>query len=56
MRLLPTCVLKAPLVALAQPGFAAYVYLKTDLNTAEPETYSVYIDDLDDIYVEPASN
>lgn len=38
------------------PGFAAYVYLKTDLNTAEPETYSVYIDDLDDIYVEPASN
>ena len=38
------------------PGFAAYVYLKTDLNTAEPKTYSVYIDDLDDIYVEPASN
>lgn len=38
------------------PGFAAYVYLKTDLNTAEPETFSIYIDDLDDIYVEPASN
>lgn len=37
-------------------GFAAFVYLKTDISTVEPETYSVYIDDLDDIYVELASN
>lgn len=37
-------------------GFAAYVFLKTDPNSSEPETYSVYIDDLDSIYVEPASN
>lgn len=37
-------------------GFSAYVFLKTDPNSSEPETYSVYIDDLDSIYVEPASN
>jgi hypothetical protein len=47
---------ESSLGSASTPGFAAYVYLKTDLNTAEPETYSVYIDDLDDIYVEPASN
>lgn len=38
------------------PGFAVYVYLKPDLQTQEPETYSIYIDDLDEIYVEQASN
>lgn len=37
-------------------GFAAYIYLKTDPSIVEPETYSVYVDDLDDIYVEKASN
>lgn len=37
-------------------GFAAYIYLKTNPSIAEPETYSVYVDDLDDIYVERASN
>lgn len=37
-------------------GFAAYIYLKTDPSVVEPETYSVYVDDLDDIYVEQASN
>lgn len=47
---------ESSLGSASTPGFAAYVYLKTDLSTAEPETYSVYIDDLDDIYVEPASN
>jgi hypothetical protein len=47
---------ESSLGSASAPGFAAYVYLKTDLNTAEPETFSVYIDDLDDIYVEPASN
>jgi hypothetical protein len=39
-----------------ETGFAAYIFLKTDPNSSEPETYSVYIDDLDSIYVEPASN
>ncbi|MBO6920295.1 MAG: hypothetical protein JJ858_17845 [Rhizobiaceae bacterium] len=47
---------ESSLGSASAPGFAAYVYLKTDLNTVEPETYSIYIDDLDDIYVEPASN
>lgn len=37
-------------------GFAAYVYLKTDPSVVEPDTYSVYVDDLDDIFVEQASN
>lgn len=37
-------------------GFAAYIYLKTDPSIVEPETYSVYVDDLDDIFVEQASN
>lgn len=37
-------------------GFSAYIYLKTDPSVVEPETYSVYVDDLDDIYVEQASN
>lgn len=37
-------------------GFAAYIYLKTDPSVVEPATYSVYVDDLDDIYVEQASN
>lgn len=38
------------------PGFASFIYLKTDPSIIEPETYSVYVDDLDDVYVEQASN
>ena len=37
-------------------GFAAYIYLKMDPKDVEPETYSLYIDDLENIYLEPASN
>ncbi|MEW7008416.1 hypothetical protein [Lentilitoribacter sp. EG35] len=37
-------------------GFAAYVYLKTDPSIVEPTTYSIYVDDLDDIFIEQASN
>lgn len=39
-----------------QPGFAAYVYLKPDLKTVEPETWSVLVDDLGDISVSRADN
>lgn len=40
----------------SQPGFAAYVYLKPDLKTTEPETWSVLVDDLGDITVSQADN
>ena len=42
--------------AASQPGFAAYIYLKTDPKVIEPDTWAVYIDDLGDIRVEQSSN
>lgn len=40
----------------AEPGLFATVYLKTDPATAEPESWTVLIDDLGDIKVERATN
>ncbi|MEI2302041.1 hypothetical protein [Ensifer sp. MJa1] len=40
----------------AQPGMFATVFLKTDPNEREPETWTVLIDDLGDIKIERASN
>jgi hypothetical protein len=39
-----------------QPGLFATVYLKTDPKAAEPESWTVLIDDLGEIKVEQASN
>jgi len=39
-----------------QPGLFATVYLKTDPNVAEPESWTVLIDDLGEIKVERATN
>lgn len=39
-----------------QPGLFATVYLKTEPQTAEPESWTVLIDDLGDIRVERATN
>lgn len=39
-----------------QPGLFATVYLKTDPTAIEPDTWTVLIDDLGDIKVEPATN
>ena len=39
-----------------QPGLFATVYLKTDPAVAEPESWTVLIDDLGDIKVERATN
>ncbi|MCR6498531.1 hypothetical protein MUO32_05770 [Shinella sp. CPCC 101442] len=40
----------------AQPGLFATVYLKTDPKAAEPESWTVLIDDLGEIRVERATN
>lgn len=40
----------------AQPGLFATVYLKTDPKAAEPESWTVLIDDLGEIKVERATN
>jgi hypothetical protein len=40
----------------AQPGLFATVYLKTDPAAAEPETWTVLIDDIGDIKVERETN
>ncbi len=40
----------------AQPGLFATVYLKTDPTAAEPETWTVLIDDIGDIKVERETN
>jgi hypothetical protein len=40
----------------AQPGLFATVYLKTDPKVAEPESWTVLIDDLGDIRIEKATN
>lgn len=42
--------------AASGPGFAAYVYLKTDPKIVEPETWSLYIDEFGDMQVERSSN
>lgn len=39
-----------------QPGLFATVYLKTDPQVAEPESWTVLIDDLGDIKIERATN
>ena len=39
-----------------QPGLFATVYLKTDPNIADPETWTVLIDDIGDIKVERETN
>ncbi|WP_034853995.1 hypothetical protein [Sinorhizobium sojae] len=39
-----------------QPGMFATVYLKTDPSAAEPESWSVLIDELGDIKIERATN
>lgn len=40
----------------SQPGFAAFVYLKTDPTVSEPETWTVFVDEFGDIMVEQSSN
>lgn len=40
----------------SQPGFAAFVYLKTDPSVSEPETWTVIVDEFGDIVVEQSSN
>ena len=40
----------------AQPGLFATVHLKTDPRATEPESWTVLIDDLGDIKIEPATN
>ena len=42
--------------AARQPGFAAYVYLKTDPAVVEPETWSIYVDEFGDMQVAASSN
>lgn len=42
--------------AASQPGFAAYIYLKTDPTMVEPETWTLYVDEFGDIVVEKSSN
>ncbi|WP_420409112.1 hypothetical protein [Hoeflea sp.] len=39
-----------------QPGFSAYIYLKTDPTVSEPDTWSVFVDEFGDIVVEQSSN
>lgn len=41
---------------VASPGFAAFVYLKDDPATAEPDTYELFVDDFGDVTFAPASN
>lgn len=40
----------------SQPGFAAFVYLKTDPTVSEPDTWTVFVDEFGDILVEQSSN
>ena len=42
--------------AASAPGFAAYIYLKTDPKVAEPETWALYVDEFGEIQVERSSN
>lgn len=40
----------------SEPGFAAFVYLKTDPSVSEPDTWTVFVDEFGDIVVEQSSN
>lgn len=40
----------------SKPGFVAYIYLKTDPKTVEPDTYELFIDSFGDLAFIPASN
>lgn len=42
--------------AANEPGFAAYIFLKTDPTVVEPETWALYIDEFGDMQVERSSN
>lgn len=42
--------------AASGPGFAAYIFLKTDPTVVEPETWALYIDEFGDMQVERSSN
>ena len=37
-------------------GFAAFVYLKLDPASAEPDTYELYVDEFGDAVFAPATN
>ncbi len=39
-----------------RPGFAAFIYLKLDPASAEPDTYELFVDDFGDVAFLPASN
>lgn len=39
-----------------EPGFLAFVFLKTDLKLVEPDTWTVLVDEFGDITVEQATN
>lgn len=41
---------------VVQPGFAAYIYLKTDPSVAEPDTWTLFVDEFGDIRVEQSAN
>lgn len=38
------------------PGFAAYIYLKTDPSVAEPDAWTLFVDEFGDIQVEQSTN
>jgi hypothetical protein len=40
----------------SQPGFAAFIYLKTDPSVSEPDTWTVFVDEFGDMVVEQSSN
>ncbi|MDF1607056.1 hypothetical protein PZ897_02595 [Hoeflea sp. YIM 152468] len=40
----------------SQPGFAAYIYLKTDPSVGEPDTWALFIDEFGDVSVEQTTN
>lgn len=39
-----------------QPGFSAFVFLKTDPALAEPDTWTIFVDEFGDLAVERATN
>lgn len=41
---------------VTQPGFAAYIYLKADPSVAEPDTWTLFVDEFGDIRVEQSTN
>jgi hypothetical protein len=42
--------------AASEPGFSAFIYLKTDPAVTEPETWALFVDTFGDIVVEKSSN